>query len=222
MIRFSINLPINRRLDLKLVKNRKASEEKPLIPDLGEVRRARKGSKVSRFFKHIFEHKSIKKILGANIALAIVAASFIPVNAGFDSEAEQTLVSAEITNFTTERGVQYPTQNVAITQGYRFFHPGIDFDGITGDSIYPVMAGRIEAISYSRYNYGNAIIINHGSNLTSLYAHLNRIFVEEGQEVTTKTVIGEMGATGRSYGDHLHLEVRDHGRAINPYSVLPR
>jgi murein DD-endopeptidase MepM/ murein hydrolase activator NlpD len=83
------------------------------------------------------------------------------------------------------------------------------------------MVGVIENVSYSRFAYGNAVIINHGNGITSLYAHLSIVEAEEGQEVTMDTKLGEMGATGRSFGDHLHLEVRDHGRAINPLSVLP-
>jgi murein DD-endopeptidase MepM/ murein hydrolase activator NlpD len=64
-------------------------------------------------------------------------------------------------------------------------------------------------------------LINHGSDITTLYAHLSKIFVEPNQEVTTDTVIGEMGATGHALGDHLHLEIRDTGKPINPLTVLP-
>lgn len=156
------------------------------------------------------------------MALAIVASSFIPVKAGFGSEVEQNIVSAETTSFTTEHGVQHPVQNVAVSQGYKLFHPGLDFDGVTGQFIYPAIAGEVSAVSYSRYGYGNAIIIEHRNGLTTLYAHLNEIYVKKDQEVTTKFVIGTMGSTGNANGDHLHFEVRDNKRPINPYSVLPR
>jgi murein DD-endopeptidase MepM/ murein hydrolase activator NlpD len=189
---------------------------------MGKIRRARKGSKVSRFFTHIFEHKNIKRIFGANIALAIIATSFIPTTSTFAEEPEQNIISAKKVSLTTETGLRYPVDEVRVSQGYSFFHPAIDFDGITGDPIYPVMGGFVEAISFSNYAYGNAIIVNHGDGISTLYAHLSKIFVDSNQEVTTKTVIGEMGATGRAYGDHLHFEAHDHGRPIYPYSVLPR
>jgi len=118
--------------------------------------------------------------------------------------------------------IQYPVEPVKITQGFGFFHPGIDLDGLTGDKIRPIKSGVVEAVSYSKYTYGNAIIVNHGDDLTSLYAHLSKIDVSEGDSVTTDTVIGEMGATGHASGDHLHLEIRDSGRAINPFTILPR
>lgn len=222
MIRLSINLPTKHRLHLKLVQRRGPLLEEPLLPDMGKVLRVRAGSKFSRFFRHIFEHKRIKKILGANIALIIALSSFVPVRATSDIEPEQTIISEGTIPLITQSGIQYPVENVQISQGYRFYHPGIDLDGITGDVIQPVMTGVVENISYSRFAYGNAVIVNHGNKITSLYAHLSKIEVEEGQEITIKTKLGEMGATGQSWGDHLHLEIRDHNYPINPFSVLPR
>lgn len=189
---------------------------------MGEIRRVRKGSRVSRFFKHIFEHESIKKILGANLALAVFAASFMPVKSTFAGEEEQNVISSQKVALTTESGLRYPVEDVKITQGYHFFHPALDFDGLTGDPIYPVMGGVVQGVSYSNYAYGHAILVGHGDGLSTLYAHLSKINVKEGEEVNTKKAIGEMGTTGRAYGDHLHFEAHDHGRPISPYSVLPR
>ncbi|MBU0572623.1 M23 family metallopeptidase [Patescibacteria group bacterium] len=221
MIRLSINMPKGRRLDLRFVKGRKSSNKTPLIPDLGGILRARKGSKISRYFRHIFEHEKIKRILGTNLAIMILVSSFMPVAANFDTEPDLSIITQETTPLTTEHGIQYPVKEILITQTYKLYHPGIDFDGLTGEAIYPIMTGVIEDVSYSRFAYGNAVIINHGNGITSLYAHLSEIEAKEGQEVTMDTKLGEMGATGRSFGDHLHLEVRDHGRAINPLSILP-
>ncbi len=221
MIKLSINLPKGRRLDLRFVKGRNTSKNTPIVPNMGEVLRARKGNKFSRYFRHIFEHKNVKKILGTNLALMILASSFVPVTANFDIEPDLSIIAQEVAPLITERGIQYPVEEIQVTQAYRLYHPGIDMDGITGDSIYPVMAGVVENISYSRFAYGNAVIINHGNGITSLYAHLSTIEAEEGQKVALDTKLGKMGSTGRSFGDHLHLEVHDHGRAINPLSILP-
>jgi len=212
------------RLDIRIIKRRTRTIEKPLLPSISDIKRTKSGNKVSRFFRHIFEHKKIQRIFGTNIALMVIATSFIPSNTlGSEQQIEEEInvISETAVALNTEKGVQYPVENVKITQGYKIFHPGIDLDGITGDPIKPIKAGFVEAISRSKYAYGNAIIINHGNQLTSLYAHLSKILVTEGQEVTINTVIGEMGATGRAYGDHLHLEIRDNGVPINPTSVLP-
>ncbi len=137
-----------------------------------------------------------------------------------DDPEENIVVQASIT-LTTEKKIQYPVENPAVSQGYSLFHPGLDFDGVTGEPVLPIMTGEVEDLSYSNLGYGNAVLVNHGEGLTSLYAHLSKIKVYQGEEVTTKTVLGEVGSSGTSSGDHLHLEVREQGYPINPYSVLP-
>lgn len=221
MIQLSINLPNKRRLDLQLVKRRKTPLEKPLIPNLGRVLRVKKGSRLSRFFRYVFEHNKIKKLLGANLAFLVIATSFLPLRAEENIEAEKNILTEPVV-LITERVVQYPVQSVSITQGYRLFHPGIDLDGITGDEIRPIMLGRVGAVSHSRFALGNAVVVKHKEGLSSLYAHLSQIDVTEGQEVTMKTKLGEMGASGHANGDHLHLEIRKNGNLINPFTVLPQ
>ncbi len=221
MTKLSIDL-LKYRLNLHLVKRRGEPIDEPLLPSFEEIKNTRSGNKFSRFFRHIFEHKSIKKILGTNLALMVIASSFIPTYASYSGdEADYTVIEQKV-ELNTEHGIQYPVEKVKITQGYRFFHPGIDFDGLTGDSIKPIKGGVVEALQFSKYAYGNAVLIDHGNKVESLYAHLSKIYVNEGQEVTKDTVLGTMGATGRASGDHLHLEVHDHGIPINPLTILPR
>jgi murein DD-endopeptidase MepM/ murein hydrolase activator NlpD len=220
MIKLNFNLA-KYRLDVSVVKRRETSSDKPLLPNFSDLKNTRSGNKVSRYFRHVFEHKNIRKILGTNLALIMVASSFLPSHAGLDIQAEENIVNEINTPpLTTQRGIQYPVETVKITQGFTFFHPGIDLDGLSGDPIRPIMVGVVKAIQESKYAYGNAIIINHGNEITSLYAHLSKILVQEGQEVTLNTIIGKMGSSGRAFGDHLHLEVRDHERPINPLSIL--
>lgn len=222
MLRLSLNLP-KYRLHLRLAKRRDSYLEEPLLPSFEEIKNTRSGNKVSRFFRHIFEHKQIKKILGGNFALLIIASSLIPTGVF----ASQNSGSAEVievnqTSLTTEAGVQLPVPHLRINQGFFFFHPGVDLGGEIGDPIKPVMSGVIEDTQYSRFDYGNAILVNHGNGIESLYAHLSKINVKKGDKVNHDTVIGLMGETGRATGPHLHLEIHDHGRSINPFSVLPR
>lgn len=221
MLSISLNV-LKHRLQVNLVKRRGVSIGEPIFPDLDEIRGIKKGYKVSRFFRHVVENIKIKKILGANLAIALIATSLIPAKAFSESDLGDNIIVESSVKLTTEKNIQYPLKKVNITQGYRAFHPGIDLDGVTGDKIRPIKPGKVEAISYSRYAYGNAVIIYHGEDLTSLYAHLSKIFVKEGQEVNFETVLGEVGATGRSSGDHLHLEIRTNSHPINPYSLLAR
>jgi murein DD-endopeptidase MepM/ murein hydrolase activator NlpD len=68
--------------------------------------------------------------------------------------------------------------------------------------------------------YGQIIILDHGGGLSTVYAHLSRILVREGQRVQTGHVIGKVGSTGTSTGPHLHFEVREKGNARNPTNYL--
>lgn len=221
MTKITLHFP-KYRLHIQLSKRRGPDVGEPFLPDLEDIRNIKKGHKISRFFRHVFEHKNIRKLLGTNLALMLIVSTFIPQNTLANVEAEQTVIEESNGPLVTKRVVQYPVPDVKITQGYKLFHPGLDLDGITGDKIRPIRDGIVEAIDQSKYAYGNAIIINHGEEITSLYAHLSKIFVFAGQEVTTNTVIGEMGSSGQAFGDHLHLEIRDHGIPINPYLVLPK
>ena len=208
---------------------RKYLDKRPFLPDTGTILRVRKGSKVSRYARHIIERIRIKRILGANLAFMIIASNFIPTanqpqlvdaSGNISNEGEIILTESPIV-IKTERRVRNPVVNINIFQGYKFYHPGIDIDGVTGDAIFSIMPGYVEEAGYSKKGYGNAISIRHNDSTTSLYAHLNRVFVQRGEEIKINEPIGTMGSTGRSSGDHLHLEVRSSGLPIDPLSVLP-
>jgi murein DD-endopeptidase MepM/ murein hydrolase activator NlpD len=221
MKKLTLNLPAKRRLELRLVKNRLAYSDTPFFPKLGEILRTRSGNKISRAFRYIFENKRIQKVLGLNLVAIFLSTSLMQFPFEEINATDENFVTKAPFVLETKKSIQYPVEKIIITQGYKLFHPGLDLDGITGDPIRPVMDGTVEAINYSKFAYGNAVLINHGSDITTLYAHLSKIFVEPNQEVTTDTIIGEMGATGHASGDHLHLEVRDSGKPINPNTVLP-
>ena len=197
----------------------------PFIPDSSTIKaKYRSGTLVARFARHIFGHKNVGKAFGAVISIvAILSAYFPPAQSSLaQGNPETTIIQSENVVLKTEKGTQYPTNPIRITQGYGFFHPGLDLDGLTGDAIKPIKKGRVINVAKSKFSYGNSIIIDHGNGLTSLYAHLSKIEVNKDQEVTTDTKIGEMGSTGRSSGDHLHLEVTLNGKKVNPVSILPR
>lgn len=184
----------------------------------------RQGSRLSRIFRHLFEQKRIKTILGGNLALLVLGSSVLSPSVSALSTIKQTepqTLSQGVVELTTKVGVRAPLETVSITQGYSFFHPGMDFDGVTGDPIYPIMDGKVEAVIYERWGLGNHIIINHGSGLKSIYAHLSKTEVSAGDEVEINKSIGKVGKSGRAFGDHLHLEVYDNGRSINPRTILP-
>ncbi|MEA2552535.1 MAG: hypothetical protein QOJ65_711 [Fimbriimonadaceae bacterium] len=94
-------------------------------------------------------------------------------------------------------------------------HKGIDFAARTGTPIHAAAGGIIVAAQYMR-GYGNVVTIAHSSSLSTVYAHMSRIYVRGGQRVRKGETIGAVGATGLATGPHLHFEVHVNGRAVNP------
>lgn len=106
-----------------------------------------------------------------------------------------------------------------IRQGKVEFHPGIDFKGKRGDSVKSTADGKVIIAGWFQ-GYGQCVKIRHKNNLETLYGHLSKINVKVGQVVNTGQIIGLVGSTGHSTGNHLHYEVRKNGKPINPKSFL--
>ena len=94
-------------------------------------------------------------------------------------------------------------------------HAGIDFHASTGTPVRAAASGVVAAAQVMR-GYGNTIMIAHGSDMSTVYGHLSRIYVRAGEQVKKGQVIGASGATGLATGPHLHFEIRIHGHPVNP------
>ncbi|MGE5465012.1 MAG: peptidoglycan DD-metalloendopeptidase family protein [Syntrophothermus sp.] len=101
-------------------------------------------------------------------------------------------------------------------------HWGIDIAGNEGEAVYATDAGVVVYAGWNNYGYGNMIMVDHGNNFQSLYAHLSAINVGCGQSVGQGDVIGAIGTTGHSSGPHLHFEIRSLSSHVNPWDVLPK
>ena len=101
----------------------------------------------------------------------------------------------------------------------REMHPGIDISARYG---LPVAAAGSGAVIFAGRDpgYGGLVIVDHGGQLDTLYAHLSAFYVHEGQQVRQGQPIGAVGATGRATGAHLHYEVRVNGTPVDPRRYL--
>jgi murein DD-endopeptidase MepM/ murein hydrolase activator NlpD len=96
------------------------------------------------------------------------------------------------------------------------FHAGLDFSAPQGTPIYATANGTITTAGNTGNGYGNHVIINHGYGYETLYGHMVRVKVRNGQQVKRGEVIGWVGSTGKSTGPHCHYEVHKYGEKIDP------
>lgn len=99
-------------------------------------------------------------------------------------------------------------------------HYGIDIAGKKGNPIYAVDNGVVVYAGWSTWGYGNVIVIDHGDNMQTIYAHLDTIGVTCNESVYQGAEIGTMGTTGNSSGPHLHFEIRQGATRLNPHNYL--
>lgn len=102
----------------------------------------------------------------------------------------------------------------------RKFHEGIDFTAPTGTEIYATGDGTVVATRRSRTGYGNEIRVDHGYGYVTRYGHMSAFNVVKGQQVKRGDVIGFVGSTGTSTAPHLHYEVHQNGKKVNPVNYF--
>lgn len=102
------------------------------------------------------------------------------------------------------------------TEKQVMFHEGVDISAYPGTPVYSTAQGTVVKILYSKYGYGNRVVIKHAYGFETLYAHLGVIKVKKGQWVRKNQLIGTVGNTGRSTGPHLHYEIRKNNEPRDP------
>ncbi len=120
--------------------------------------------------------------------------------------------------------VQAPVSSVFGTRvdpfdGRLRFHRGIDLAAPVGTAVCAALGGRVVHAGHED-GYGNTVMIEHGDELRTRYAHLGTISVKTGETVGNRERIGSVGNTGRSTGPHLHFEVVRLGKAVDPADLM--
>jgi len=174
----------------------------------------------SRFFRRVFEISKIRQIFGVLVVSSFLSVSVLPssystIQTKIDTNFAE-IAGSDFEVLETEQSVRLPVDSFIVTQGYSFFHPGLDLAAIKGSPVYPIMDGKVIAVSLGRFGYGNHVLIDHGSGLKSLYAHLAKIEVKEGEKISRDSIVGLIGSTGMSTGPHLHLQIFQDGKWVNP------
>ncbi len=104
--------------------------------------------------------------------------------------------------------------------GEREFHSGVDIAGARGTPVVAAAEGRVARVVKDK-SLGRAVTLDHGNGFETVYGHLDRVLVKEGQRVGRGQEVGKMGSTGRrSTGPHVHYAVRENGKYVNPKNYL--
>lgn len=132
-----------------------------------------------------------------------------------DEEQSQSVNAEAIPQFT-------PPFEGYISNRFSWYHPAIDIATGFGTPIHPIASGVVSEIDLGNVGYGNHVYITHEDGYRSLYAHMDKIYVQKDQTVSTGDIIGTVGLTGFTTGPHTHLEISKDGKNINPEDILPK
>jgi murein DD-endopeptidase MepM/ murein hydrolase activator NlpD len=97
-------------------------------------------------------------------------------------------------------------------------HTGVDLRGSLGEPVKAVNNGKVALIA-DHFFTGNSVFLDHGGGIFTMYFHLSKVMVKEGDIIKKGQVIGLVGATGRATGPHLHWGMRVNGARVNPLTL---
>ncbi|MGZ3747272.1 MAG: M23 family metallopeptidase [Pseudobdellovibrionaceae bacterium] len=119
----------------------------------------------------------------------------------------------------------WPVNDARMTRGFlplkRRPHLGIDLAAKRGTPILAAQSGMIIYTGREFRGYGKMVLIESGKGWATLYAHMDKILVQEGQKISQGQLLGAMGRTGHATGVHLHFEIRKDKGPIDPLPLLP-
>lgn len=157
-----------------------------------------------------------------------------------EAKVDRRIGGMQASQKTSSAGFVNPTtaSNSVVTSGYggrnavktstgysSTDHDGIDIGGtggnLNGQAADSIGGGKVTEVGYDENGYGNYVVVDHGNGYTSLYGHLQKATVKQGDTVSAGQQVGVIGSTGSSTAPHLHLRVHKNGQSIDPRTVIP-
>lgn len=157
-----------------------------------------------------------------------------------EAKVDKRIGGMQASQKTSSAGFVNPTtaSNSVVTSGYggrnavktstgysSTDHDGIDIGGtggnLNGQAADSIGGGKVAEVGYDENGYGNYVVVDHGDGYTSLYGHLQKATVKQGDTVSAGQQVGVIGSTGSSTAPHLHLRVHKNGQSIDPRTVIP-
>ena len=163
-----------------------------------------------------FINKSFASMV--NAAASAAGSDEMMLDYGLDPDAipDSPELPGELPEMTAEGG-DIPSRVVSSPYGWRWgrTHTGVDYPRPDGTPVSVIQPGTVTSAGWNDGGYGYMVMISHPGGNTTLYGHLSKISVKEGQQIEPGTVIGNVGSTGNSTGPHVHFEVRRGGGGIS-------
>lgn len=120
----------------------------------------------------------------------------------------------------------WPVDRAALTRGFKVAgngqHWGVDLAAPRGTEILASGDGEVIYVGKGFRGYGRLVIIEHPGHYATFYSHLQNFRIEEGDKVVRGDIIGTMGDSGNARGVHLHFEMREDRRPVDPEALLPK
>ena len=171
---------------------------------------------VEKYEKELKEFSTVEKcVADLYVKKVVKKASYAVAASGINTSTKKVNLGISLIR---------PTSGVVTSRfGSRWgsTHKGLDIGAPKGTPIKAAAGGTVTVAQYGYSGgYGNYVIISHGNGIQTVYAHCNTLNVKVGQKVSQGELIATVGNTGRSTGNHLHLEIRVNGVAQNPQNYL--
>ncbi|MCH5194161.1 MAG: peptidoglycan DD-metalloendopeptidase family protein [Oscillospiraceae bacterium] len=222
----------NREEEQRRLEEERRREEQERQKRLAEEQKAMEQEKDFLYYSFSDDDGVVSK---GYVSRSDVDGSGVVINSSFSDEIFASEVSVESTVLTFENPdavLRYPIEdpeNTVIaeidTYGNKdnlYFNKGINFPVPEGTPVYAAADGRIINGVDKENGYGICVIIDHGDDLMTLYAHLSEALVQDGDVVKAGDLIGYAGSTGAVYGTTLHFEVRVGGQHTDPMDFLEK
>jgi murein DD-endopeptidase MepM/ murein hydrolase activator NlpD len=152
----------------------------------------------------------------------------IPATDQLTIENNEPAKDNDVKNLLTtkkEKDFDWPVDQARMTRGFmphkRRPHWGIDLAAPKNTTIFASKSGTVIYLGRDFRGFGKMILIDSGNGWATLYAHLEKYYIEQGQKVSQGEPIGAMGKTGRATGVHLHFEIRKDKTPVDPLDYLP-
>ena len=154
-----------------------------------------------------------------------------PVQGVVRYNGERAAIEGKVTAHGIERGLLPGIEDVGtliwpvpdytyVSRWMSEYHKGSDLIAPKGAPVYAMADGTVTEAQY-HYSYGNCVVIQHGGGVSTLYSHLSEISVAAGDTVTQGELIGSVGSTGNSTGNHCHVEIRVDGQLQSLKDYFP-